>query len=201
MVVENLLMSNGELRYFTYCELMTAVNDVDFKPEASPFELFEIEPLYTLDWNVIERRKALFQKTLHPDFYPVNSSEYEIASKKLALVNNAYAILKDPIRRAKALFSIADITIPGENGKTINDPKMMEEALSLKESLEVATIDNDFDNLFKTLAKQQKILEDSFNAAFLENNEHNMKETYIRLSFCIKTLADAKALRFENMEN
>lgn len=172
-----------------------------FMSDISPFELFDIEPVYTLDWDEVESKKSLFQKMLHPDLFPIGSSEYEVAREKLSSANHAYTLLKDPIQRAKALFCVKNIAIPGENGKTINDPKMMEEALALKELLEEATFNNNFENLFDVLNKKQNILENAFNKAFLENNITEMKETYIRLSFCIKTLNDAHAFCFRNMGN
>ena len=169
--------------------------------DLSPFALFDIEPAYTLNWDVIEAKKLFFQKALHPDLFPAGSSECELATVKMALVNNAYMLLKDPIHRAKTLLNAKNIAIPGENSATVSDPKLMDEALSLKESLQIASSDDDFTNLFETLASKQKILEDSFNAAFLENNEKQMKEIYIRLSFCVKTLTNAKTLHYENMGN
>lgn len=169
--------------------------------DMSPFSLFEIEPAYTLNWDAVESKKSLFQKTLHPDLFPTGSSECEFATEKMALMNNAYLVLKDPIHRARTLLELKKISIPGENGTTICDPKLMDDALALKESLEEASINNDFSTFFETLAEQQKILEGTFNNAFLENDEHKMKEAYIRLSFCIKTLTDAKTLCFKNMGN
>lgn len=165
----------------------------------SPFALFEIEPTYSVDWDIIESRRSLFQKTLHPDLFPAGSIDSDIASSKLSHLNNAYMVLKDPLQRARILFELKSVPIPGENGATISNPKMMEEALSIKESLEDAAVKNDFSDLFETLGEQQKELEKAFNKALLENNEKQMCEAYIRLSFCVKTLTDAKTLCFKNM--
>lgn len=169
--------------------------------DTSPFVLFEIEPSYVLNWDIIESRKSFFQKTLHPDFFPAGSTECEHATAKMAFVNNAYMALKDPIYRAKMLLEVKKVAVPGENGATTRDPNLMEEALSFKEFLAEATANNDFTSLFEVLDKKQKVLEEIFNNAFLENDEHQMKEAYIRLSFCVKTLTDAKTICFENMGN
>lgn len=165
----------------------------------SPFALFDIEPTYSVDWDVLESKRSLFQKTLHPDLFPAGSADSDIASSKLSCVNNAYRILKDPLHRARALFELKQISIPGENGATISNPEMMEEALFIKESLEEAAVHNDFSSLFDFLNTKQKDLENIFNKALLENNEKEMTEAYIRLSFCVKTLNDAKTLCFNNM--
>ncbi|MES2607351.1 MAG: Fe-S protein assembly co-chaperone HscB [Pseudomonadota bacterium] len=166
----------------------------------TPFDLLSVKPAYLLDWCLLDHNLAALQETLHPDLYPNGSQERDIADSMSSAINNAYAILKDPIQRARALLSLSNISIPGENGKTINEPELMEEALSLKELLEEATIKNDFDTLLQTLSAKQCILEDQFNSAFLTNNKIGMQNAYVQLSFCIKTLNDAKNLCFKSME-
>ncbi|MES2252305.1 MAG: hypothetical protein V4482_01300 [Pseudomonadota bacterium] len=164
----------------------------------TPFALLSVLPTYTIDWLVVDHNLSILQETLHPDCYPLGSHERELADVTLSLINNAYSVLKDPIQRIRALFDVRNIPIPGKNGQTINDPLMMDEAFLLKESLDEACIKGQIDLFIKSLNEQQKLLEDHFNNAFLNNDEIKMKKTYIRLSFCLKTLNDAKAFCFEN---
>jgi molecular chaperone HscB len=166
--------------------------------DVTPFALLSVEPAYHLDWSVVDCNLVSLQEILHPDLYPIGSEERSVADAMLSSVNNAYAVLKDPIQRARILLKLKNIGVPGENGETINDPEMMEEALLLKQFLEEASAQNDFDSLFETLNNQQKKIEELFNLALLANTENDMKDTYIRLSFCIKTHNDAKALCFKS---
>ena len=169
--------------------------------DMNPFALLSVLPAYNLDWEMIDRTMSALQETLHPDLYPAGSHERDIADTMLSKINNAYVILKDPIQRARALFDVKNMSVPGEKGQTISDPEMMEEALLLKESLEAACFKNEFEDVLKTLDMQKDTFEEQFNEAFLSDNKNNMNVAYIRLSFCIKTLNDAKALCFENRES
>jgi molecular chaperone HscB len=168
--------------------------------EITPFELLSIMPTYTLNWVEIDHQFTTLQQTIHPDRYPSGSQERDIAESLSRQINNAYTILKNPLQRAKALFDVKRIMIPGVNGQTIDDPTIMEEALVLKESLEVAVSTQDFKGLIETLKQQQQALENTFSNAFEASDETEMKKTYIRLSFCIKTLNDAKEKSFESMD-
>jgi len=164
----------------------------------TPFALLSVLPSYTLDWVAVDHNLSVLQETLHPDRYPVGSHERELADVTLALINNAYTVLKDPIQRIKALFDVKNILVPGIKGQIINEPMMVGEAFLLKESLSEACAKGEVDLFISNLNEQQNSIEDHFNTAFLKNNEHEMKQTYIRLSFCIKTLNDAKSFCFAN---
>lgn len=165
-----------------------------FLSNSSPFSLFSVEASYVLDWKIIDQNLKILQEATHPDLYPAASYEREIAESMISAVNNAYRTLKDPILRANTLFELNKIPIPGRESHTVRDPSIMEEALEIKEKLANATSHTEIQMIINMLKLQQDLLENQLNKAFVSFNKEGMYNTYIRLSFCIKTQQDAVIL-------
>ncbi len=185
VAVESRLMSSDQ-------PVITERMSVYELDNASPFALLSIAPTFVLDIEMVKRNYTLLQETLHPDRYPHQTKEAEVACLMASAINQAYAILRDPLRRAKALLSLKGCSIPGEDGQTIRDPRFMEEALTLKELLEEAQTPESCIHLIEILSQKQKQVDELFQAAFLANDLVGMSDAYIRLSFIVKTKSDAR---------
>ncbi len=165
--------------------------------KASPFALLSITPTFVLDYEMLKQNYRLLQETLHPDRYPQKSKEAEVACLMASAINQAYAVLQDPLRRAKALFVLKGCSIPGEGGQTICDPRFMDEALVLKELLEEAQTPESCAQLISALSEKERQVGELFQDAFLANDLAAMSDAYIRLSFVVKTKNDAACVLTE----
>ena len=108
----------------------------------NPFKLFGIEPIFEIDETQLAATFRGLQRAVHPDRY-ANASDQERrwAIERAAAVNNAYQILRDPIKRASYLLSLQGITIEDRN--TIVDPNFLIEQIELRERLEAALDSSD----------------------------------------------------------
>ena len=73
--------------------------------ELSHFDRLGLSTQYDVSPAELERRYLAWSRELHPDFYQTKSAEEQAMSLKLsAALNDAYATLKDPVRRAEYLL-------------------------------------------------------------------------------------------------
>ena len=84
-----------------------------------PFATLGAPRRFDLDLTALEKTHRELSRALHPDkFAQAGASERRAALEKAANVNEAWRILRDPIRRAEALFRVEGIAV-GE----ANEPK------------------------------------------------------------------------------
>jgi molecular chaperone HscB len=103
-----------------------------------PFATLGIERTFDLDLAALEKTHRELSRALHPDKHAAGgATERRYALSKAVEVNEAWRIVKDPIRRAEALFRLAGVAV----GET-NEPKpsadllmdMMEQREALAEA-------------------------------------------------------------------
>jgi molecular chaperone HscB len=100
-----------------------------------PFDTLGIEPRFQLDLKDAEKRHLELSRALHPDRYVGRpASERRLALSKAIEANEAWRILRDPLRRAQCLLSRAGIDA-GETGGTQADPALLMEMMEHREAL------------------------------------------------------------------
>jgi molecular chaperone HscB len=108
-----------------------------------PFATLGLSPCYEIDLAKAERTHRELSRTLHPDRYAqAGASERRAALEKATLVNEAWRIVRDPIRRAEALFERAGVKV-GENHEPKPDGAFLMEMLELREELAEAKATKD----------------------------------------------------------
>jgi molecular chaperone HscB len=115
-----------------------------------PFELLGVERRFDLDLKVLEKTHRELSRALHPDKYAqAGASERRAVLEKAASVNEAWRVVRDPIRRAEALFKLVGIPV-GEDNEPKSTPAFLMEVLEEREALADA-------RAAKDLAKVRKI--------------------------------------------
>src|SRR5262245_42350635 len=100
-----------------------------------PFQVFGVEPRYDLDLEVVAKTHRELSRALHPDRYVATpASERRAALEKAANVNEAWRIVRDPIRRAEALFALRGIAV-GETNEPKASPDFLMEMMEEREAL------------------------------------------------------------------
>jgi molecular chaperone HscB len=103
------------------------------------FDTFSIPPRFSLDLPELEKRYRDLSRALHPDKYVGRpASERRMALSKAIEVNEAWRVLKDPAKRAEALFRRAGI----QQDPTA-DPELLMEMMEVRESLSEARENKD----------------------------------------------------------
>jgi molecular chaperone HscB len=100
-----------------------------------PFEILGVEPRFELDLANVETRHRELSRVLHPDRHvgaPPN--ERRVALSRAIEVNQAFQVLRDPVRRAEALLKQRGLTTE-EGREAPPDPLLLMELLELGETI------------------------------------------------------------------
>ena len=134
-----------------------------------PFETLGLEPSYGLDVSVLEQRHRDLSRALHPDRHAVSgAAERRRALGRAIEVNEAFRILKDPVRRAEALLARHGVS-SGEGKEPPASPALLMEIMERREALaEVrktknqATLAQLIADVSSEAARAQAVLGDEF---------------------------------------
>lgn len=115
----------------------------------NPFALLGVESRFDLDLSALEKTHRELSRALHPDkFAQTNASERRAALEKAAAVNEAWRTLRDPIKRAEALFRLHGIAV-GEDKEPKSTPAFLMEVLEMREELAEARGKKDLEKVRK----------------------------------------------------
>jgi molecular chaperone HscB len=82
-----------------------------------PFEVLHIEPVFDVDLGAVEQRVRDLSRVLHPDRHAgASATDRRMSLGRAIDVNEAWRIVRDPIRRAEALLSRSGTTLTETEG-------------------------------------------------------------------------------------
>ena len=100
-----------------------------------PFATLGIPRSYDVDLAAVEKTHRELSRALHPDkFIGASPSERRVALTRAVEVNEAWRVVRDPIRRAEALLKLSGVPV-GEEGEPKADPEFLMEMLEQREAL------------------------------------------------------------------
>jgi molecular chaperone HscB len=100
-----------------------------------PFATLGIGRGYDVDLTAVEKTHRELSRALHPDrFVGASPSERRAALARAVEVNEAWRVVRDPIRRAEALLKLSGVAV-GEDKEPKADPEFLMEMLEQRESL------------------------------------------------------------------
>ncbi|MBX3259153.1 MAG: Fe-S protein assembly co-chaperone HscB [Labilithrix sp.] len=100
-----------------------------------PFAMLGAPRRFDLDLSALEKTHRELSRALHPDkFAQAGASERRAALEKAASVNEAWRVLRDPIRRAEALFQAEGLAV-GETNEPKASPAFLMEVMEEREAL------------------------------------------------------------------
>jgi molecular chaperone HscB len=100
-----------------------------------PFATLGIPRSYAVDLPALEKTHRELSRALHPDRYvDAGASERRAALGKAVEVNEAWRIVRDPIRRADALLALGGVPT-GEEARSTASPEFLMEMLEQREAL------------------------------------------------------------------
>lgn len=144
-----------------------------------PFTLLGVEKKYDLDIELLDKAYFAAQKNTHPDqFANASSAEKAEASQRSAALNQAYMLLKDPLRRAELLLQQANIA------PLSDDPSFLEQLMEWREML--GAKENIKDDI---LATQTRLFQ-NLKQAFINEDYETARSTLYRLTYMSKLLKE-----------
>jgi len=154
-----------------------------------------------LDLEPADLDKAYFsrQRQWHPDRFVAKSPEEKAkASVEAAALNDAYRTLKDPLNRAVYFASLKGVELPGD-GKTIDDPELLMEAMEVREALHEADTVETVDALAEKARRDMKAALSGLASLFLRDDKAALRKALLRLRYLDKFVEEARARRM-NLE-
>jgi molecular chaperone HscB len=147
----------------------------------------------------LDRAYFALQRQWHPDRFVAKPPEERArASIEAAALNDAYRTLKDPLSRAVYLAGLKGVELPGD-GKTIDDPDLLMEAMEAREELHEAPSGEAVDALAaKSRGEMNKAMA-ALGSLFLANDQPAIRKTLLRLRYLDKFAEEARARRM-NLE-
>jgi len=100
------------------------------------FELFGLAVDFQIDENLMHSNHQKLQSAIHPDRY-VNGTDQEkrLAVQKAAWINEAYEILKDPVKRARYMLEVGGLHL-NDDHETTGDTAFLMEQIELREEMD-----------------------------------------------------------------
>ena len=121
------------------------------------FEKFDLKPSFELDVDELEAKYLAFQQQFHPDKLIGKSKEEQIDLEHNSfLINEAFAILKNPLRRAIYLLKLHGINIDDESCPVKPDQETLIKTLELREFIFENRDIEKLTNLRQALQKESK---------------------------------------------
>ena len=121
------------------------------------FELFRLPVQFAVDRQTLDKTYKEIQSLVHPDrFVTATEAEKRTAQQWAAMANDAYHILRNPIKRAAYLCELNGYNLNAETHVSM-DPGFLMQQIEWRESLENARDDRDIARLEK-LDDEQRIL-------------------------------------------
>ena len=100
-----------------------------------PFETLGVDARFDLDPRALEQRHRDLSRALHPDRYTgAPAAERRMALSRAVDVNEAFRVLRDPIRRAEALLRKAGV-LAAEGSEPKASPVLLMEMMEVREEL------------------------------------------------------------------
>ena len=107
------------------------------------FELFGLNPVFDIDTAALQAAQQRVQASCHPDRHVGGSAAERRAAVQMAsLVNQAYATLRDPVKRARYLLQLNGARLP-DDSETTADTAFLMEQMELREAVEACRAADD----------------------------------------------------------
>jgi molecular chaperone HscB len=154
------------------------------------FARLGLAPSYALDPAALERSYLDLQRRLHPDRFATRPErERRYSAEQSVAVNEAYAVLKAPLGRARYMLALEGRQVGGEDGITIDDPEVLMEAMETREALAEAADAHAVGALAGRAAATAEACRAALEAAFAAGDLDGAARLTLRLGYLDK-LAD-----------
>lgn len=149
------------------------------------FDFFSLPINFFLDQDELEKKYFSFQQHFHPDKAGIAELENSMD------INEAYEVLKNPLRRAVHILQLNNIDVENDENATKPDISTLEEVLEIQEKIPVLNQQEIID-LKKSINNQIKLLLDQV-AQKLDNKDFTAATQFvIKAKYFDKILQDLR---------
>jgi molecular chaperone HscB len=165
-----------------------------------PFATLGIDRSFDVDLAAVERAHRELSRVLHPDrFVGAGSSERRSALARAVEVNEAWRLVRDPVRRAEALLRLAGVDM-GEGREPRPDPDFLMDMLERREALVDAKQARDLATvraMGASIAERLREVERSLSTGFARGDAATLVGPLGELRFYRRLLDEVSAIEDE----
>jgi molecular chaperone HscB len=161
------------------------------------FELFQLPVSYELDRNRLDSAYREVQSRVHPDkFVQASDAEKRVAMQWATQANEAYQVLKDPIKRATYLCNLNGVDLQTESNTSMPASFLMQQ-MEWREAFDEARHANDTNAMLGLENELQSALKAQIGNAGTAISSGNFQNAAQEIRACLfleKFLNDIAAL-------
>ncbi|KAL4521084.1 hypothetical protein Ndes2437A_g05027 [Nannochloris sp. 'desiccata'] len=142
-------------------------------------------PTFIISPKDLESRYKNLQVKLHPDRFAVMSpEEQEHSADQAAAVNQAYDVLRQPLRRAQYILTLAGLGACETSTST--DPELLEAAMEAREEVDAAETHEELKKILKKVEAQEWEKIEELAEAFSKGDLHKAGEGTVFLRYLMR---------------
>lgn len=168
------------------------------------FQLFGLPESYRLDGAQLDQQFHALQMQVHPDkFAHLSESERRMSMQWATRVNEAYQILRNPIRRARYLLSLHGVDTQEETNTAMPMEFLMEQ-MEWREAVEEAQRAGDasgLDTLEARLNHETRALQESLAVRIDDEHSYAVAAECVRKLKFMEKLAEEIVSAFDAIDN
>jgi molecular chaperone HscB len=151
---------------------------------------------FDLSPDQLQKQYFGFQRRLHPDRFATRTpKERALSQQQATALNEAYEVLKDPLRRAAYLLRLAGRVVNVEESATVSDPVLLMEAMEMREALEEAETAEEVTEIAAKAEADVQACVAAISRAFAADDLEGAGKLTTRLKYLGKLAEEAKARR------
>ncbi len=161
------------------------------------FQKFNLTEGFDVDLDYLETKYLSFQQEFHPDKLIGKSKEDKInLEHNSLLINEAFEILNNPLKRAIYLLKINGININDDNCKITPDQETLIANLELRELIFESKDKEKINNIKKSCLKEIKIILKNAKQSFEEKSFEKCALELIKAKYLDKSLEEIKRKKY-----
>jgi len=153
------------------------------------FQLFGLERRFAVDRAELDLRRRALQAEVHPDrFVAADAAARRAAMQSAVRVNEAYARLKDPLRRAAYLCELAGVSIGAEDN-TAMPAEFLQRQMAWREALDDAASASEIETLARELEAERRIAHEQLARSLDDDRDYARAAEQLRALMFVERFA------------
>ncbi len=162
--------------------------------ESSHFSLFSLSPSFVIDLAQLEQTYFALQRQYHPDRFSARPlPERQVALQQSMAINEAYDVLRNPLKRARYLLEIQGIYVGGDRDNVKPAPTLLMEVMEMRERLEALSDKQAVVSFAAMLEAQHVRILAEIQRAYANLDWQRMAQETLRLNYVMKIREDIHA--------
>lgn len=156
---------------------------------------------FQLDEKELHASHLKLQSAYHPDrFINATDQEKRIAVQKAAWINEAYEILKNPVKRARYMLEVGGLPLNDDHETTVDEAFLMEQ-IELREEMDQCRSCNDpmrsCAHITGKLQQRSKEFSSSFELLFQQGKLEEARQISKKMQFVQRILEQIDEYQFD----